>query len=560
MENKKNDSGAEVTVKSAVKSNPPNRRKTFREIFTFRNISILFFLISFLIVGYYIIFPSRGEFHADCTDTIMWAQVIYDTGNIFDADFEYACLLAFGGQWLMVPFIAIFGMGMTAQVLGMFTFFILFIASLYGMLRTMKISFPWSLTIISVTILMLSSSKKLREIFWGHIIYYSLGMLYAFVGLALIFRMINIISNEKKPENKKNFIITGALLLIWCILAGANQLEILTLFLIPAIGALIVERFFCFEKYKSKKELLANLIILGIVVVGTGAGYLLGNAIIGDISASYASGSSNLTNTDDWWEHLSRFFPHLAYLIGMPDTSGTPLLSLDGINALLRIMMSAILIAIPVITTILWPKIKNRQIRIFIVFHWIMTFFIMIGYICGMLSSANWRLSPIVCTSVIMMAILAQWIWENTDKKRLGVLTMLPLLVLSLWSVKDISAMPKDYNQDGGLYAVSDYLVENNLTYGYATFWSANAMTVISDSKAETRCIRVSDEGICTPNYYQSRKSWYEDQPDQPNYFLLLSQYEFECMVNNSNPLLDEPHYQADVDGYIILTFEHNIF
>jgi hypothetical protein len=530
-----------------------------RKFLTFGNISFLFLIVSFLFVGYYIIFPSRGEFHADCTDTLMWAEATYDSGKIFNEDFEYACLLAFGGQWIMVPLIAVFGVTMKTQILGMYIFFIIFMVSLFAMLKMMKIPTSWSMLTLSVTMLMLSCSKKLREIFWGHVIYYSLGMLYAFVGLALIFRLINII-DDNKSGRKKKFIITGILLFIWCVLAGANQLEILTLFLIPAMGAIIGERFFSFEKYKSKKELYANIMILAIVVMGTVAGYLLGNVIIGDIKAGYASANSNLTVTDDWGTNFMKIFPFFATLIGLPNTDRIPIMSVDGINAVLRIMMTAILIAVPFITTFLYPKIKNRQIRIFIIFHWIMTFFIMIGFVCGMLSGANWRLSPILCTSVIMMTILAQWIWNNTDKKRIGVLTMLPLLVISFWTINDIGKMPKDYNQDTGLYVVADYLVENNLTYGYATFWNANSITVISDSKTKARNIEVTDDGEYKTKYYQSRKSWYEDQPEQENYYMLLSQYEYECLKNNANPLLDEQHTEASVEGYMILVFDKNIF
>lgn len=63
-------------------------------------------LLAAAAVGYYILFPGWGYFHSDCTDTILWAQASYDAGALFNPDFEYACLLPFGGQLLMLPFIA----------------------------------------------------------------------------------------------------------------------------------------------------------------------------------------------------------------------------------------------------------------------------------------------------------------------------------------------------------------------------------------------------------------------------------------------------------------------
>ena len=119
--------------------------------------------------------------------------------------------------------------------------------------------------------------------------------------------------------------------------------------------------------------------------------------------------------------------------------------------------------------------------------------------------------------------------------------------------------MPADYNQHSGLYIVADYLENNNLTYGYATFWNANSLTVISDSKSKVRSIRVSDEGEYSINYYQSQRSWFDDQPNQENYFLLLNGNEYENIKNNNNLVLQIPHTEVNVEGYTILVFNENI-
>ena len=50
-------------------------------------------LLSFGIIAYYTVFPSRGAFHSDCTDTLMWALASHEGGSLFNPDFKYACLL-----------------------------------------------------------------------------------------------------------------------------------------------------------------------------------------------------------------------------------------------------------------------------------------------------------------------------------------------------------------------------------------------------------------------------------------------------------------------------------
>ena len=47
--------------------------------------------------------------------------------------------------------------------------------------------------------------------------------------------------------------------------------------------------------------------------------------------------------------------------------------------------------------------------RILIWSHWASTALVMVGYICGLLSAANWRLSPVVGTSMVISLAFLQW-------------------------------------------------------------------------------------------------------------------------------------------------------
>ena len=75
----------------------------------------LFMVASLATVIYYIIYPSAAYFHADCSDTIFWAQASFDGKTLFNPDFSYAAMLPFGGTMLMIPFIGIFGVSMTTH-------------------------------------------------------------------------------------------------------------------------------------------------------------------------------------------------------------------------------------------------------------------------------------------------------------------------------------------------------------------------------------------------------------------------------------------------------------
>ena len=130
------------------------------------------------VVIFYIIFVSRGYYHMDCTDTILWAQAMLDGKTIVNPEFNYAGIIPFGGQLIMLPFVAIFGYSMKAQIMGMVVFAILFTAALVYFLRAINMSWRWVSVSTAAVLLVTCASEKLREIYWCHILYYSLGAIF----------------------------------------------------------------------------------------------------------------------------------------------------------------------------------------------------------------------------------------------------------------------------------------------------------------------------------------------------------------------------------------------
>jgi len=97
-----------------------------------RALPIIAGVLSLLGVGlvlYYIIGPSQYYMTGDCTDSLLWSQATYESGKLVSPDFHYAAVIPFGGNLIFLPFIAIFGYGITAQICGLALFAVL----LFGM-------------------------------------------------------------------------------------------------------------------------------------------------------------------------------------------------------------------------------------------------------------------------------------------------------------------------------------------------------------------------------------------------------------------------------------------
>ncbi|MGN1403272.1 MAG: hypothetical protein ACI4XB_02995 [Ruminococcus sp.] len=527
------------------------------------------------IVVYYILFPSKGEFHSDCTDTIYWAKASYDSGTIFNSDFSYACLLPFGGSLLMLIFMPFFGLSMTTHTLGMLLFFLLFLTGFCLMLKEMHWNYRWICAAAAVLLAVVSSSEKLREIFWGHTIYYSLGILFLFYGLFLLFRLWNLLEKkgtldtpEKERKRRTHTWITFAVLLIFFLLCSTDQITALTIFALPILAAIFLERLLDRHTPLLSNKNCSALVLLMILGVMILCGLKLGKIWAGSITAGYADAYSSFAAQSTWLEHVQSFPLAWLSLLGLEDIPGTALMDGDSIKNIIRMAAAILLLVLPIVATCCYPKYEGKsgkQIRILIWAHWIMTALIMVGYICGNLSAANWRLSPIVCTSAVVSIVYVQWAISNsTSMNRIAGVLCIPVVCFCGMSIWNVAALPKDYYKENVQYQLVEALEEHGLTYGYATFWRANAMTVISDSEILVRNVKVDESGV-RPAGYQTENSWYEDQPDQEEYFLLLDQGEYDTLVNRADGLLQQAQRFfsiADDNGtnYWVLVFAENIF
>ena len=528
--------------------------------------SMLLIAFTLGITSYYILFPSRGYFHSDSTDTIMWAEASYEAKALFNANFAYACLLPFGTSLIMTALIPFTGVSMTTHVVGMLIFFLLFAGGLVLLLRKMGWNQNWISIALFVEIMICSGSGKLREIYWGHTIYYSLGVLFIFVGLALIFMQMDYSRELQATEDEtKEKIFRKKLLFctigigIWFMLTGMDQISAITIFAIPVIGAI-----FCVRWFDNETEILSfrnfqSFVLILIMIVGTVAGYFLTKVLANGIVAGYEEAYSQYSDMAYWMDNLRKFPTAWLSLLGVSVQANTPLMSAESVCELIKIILGILLLILPVFALLNWKNIQDEKEKIIILTYWLMTLLIMMGYVMGKLSEANWRLSPIVGMSTLVSVIFLKWSFKQIHWKRISCLFMIPVLFVSGSNAFTMAEMPADNTSQNGLYFLEKKLAENHLTYGYATFWNANAITIISDSEIKCRSIEIDESGIWQ-RPYQSNWDWYKDQPEQENYFLLLSGAEVETLTNINDPLLSYPHEEISAGTYKIWVFDENLF
>ncbi len=518
-----------------------------------------------IIVGY-IVGPMEGYLHADYTDTIYWANASFESGKVFNPDFKYAALLPFSANLWFIPLIAMFGVSMKAQVIGMIVFLIVFAASTYFMLRSFGWSIPWTGTAVIITILLLSGSDKLREMMWGHVIYYSLALVLFCLGIGAVKRL----SDMKLSLNVKSIaaVILTAVLFIG---VAADGFQIIALVTLPCLGALIAE-FICDRKNKLvSMEAIKVYSIGGGILVSTLIGMMLLNVWKGDLNADYTNLYSNLAPLGEWWDNLMEFPQKYLSLMGVDHNGSVPIFNVDTIMILVRMVSALACLVLPVVLLFNYKRIEEKGTRLLLWGHIIISAATMFGFVCGYLSggaSTNWRITTMAGSGVLTSVATLKFFIDRRKREdgivgaRIMALVCALLVMGSTVNALQISRMPKDYGRDNILHELTDVLEENDLEYGYATFWRSQAITLLSDSRVKTRMILAdSSKGVWT-DYYQNCYSWYEDVEGVDRYFVLLS--DSEDYSTSLNDLWEEfkrenDHEVIELEGYVIYIFNRNI-
>lgn len=520
------------------------------------SISAAFALLGVFTVLFYIFGPGIGYMHSDCTDTILWAQASYDSGKWISPYFYYAAQLPFGGNLLMLPLIPIFGVSITTHSLGMTFFLILFTASIFLACRAAGLPLAYRFDCIGLTLLVISSSEKMWEIFWGHVIYYSLGAMFLFFGFAIL------ISLERRYREKKLtwYALALAGLYFMCVTLDGGQMLILVT--VPLFAGFFLERFFDAENPINCKENKAFGILAALLAVASLLGLIWLFGILQAHTAGYADAYSVWSAMNDWPQHLLDLPNAWFRLFGLEINERKPMFSIVSVGYLLRLVSAIVIAILPIGLLIRYKHIKDRPLKIFLWSHLVLTAAIVFAFVFGLLYTANWRLSPIIASGLLLLVFTLYYeIKKRSIAQRLIVLVTVPLALTALLNSAVILGKGFYYNRDKAVYQVAAFLEQNDLTYGYASFWNSQLITLYTGEKVKARNVSFNDVGIQHENY-QTSTTWFGPQEGVDRYFVLMSSSEYKTWRNSASGQIELENALEvfrNVHGFVIVVVDHDL-
>ncbi len=344
-------------------------------------------------------------------------------------------------------------------------------------------------------------------------------------------------------------------------LCASNGNSVMPLTVIPLFAGIIGEKLLRQEPLSLKQSsgFWCSVMILFLVSV---VGYLWGTNLASAYPSEYADGYLIYSDISNWPDNFLRLFTSWLTLLGAAPAANDPIVSLSGFSVLLKICAGIFLAGIPVFMLISYSKIKSRAIRIYTLTHWTLTAVILFGWIFGELSNLTWRLSPLVYSSAVMTAFFFHWVLTEQRgliMKRLACVSVLTVIATCLLIFSEVVSLPSNYLAVNPHFALAAFLKEKNLTYGYAEFWEAAALTVITDSDIQVRNILINDD-FYSIHFYQTNINWYRDQENVEQYFIVVSSSLYEHMVSVEHFLIQTMDEIYQAENYIILVYNHNLF
>lgn len=515
--------------------------------------------LSVAAVFYYVLIGARTTFYADCSDTLYWAMASFESGAIFSRDFVYATLQPFGGMLLMLPFIPLFGFSLTTHLIGMALFAVIFMLALWFFCSALDISLRQKGLLFSGLLLLISSSAKLRELMWEHVIYYSLGILFSMLFFGLCFRLQKLMASPKPQQKKlKNRLYLG-LLGVLSLLVATDGMQVLLLCTFPVVAALIAERFFDNSTPLTDQRNRPALIMASLMVVATLGGLALLSLLSRGIHTNYTEIHMLFSPTTQWPENIMKLPAYWSTLVGFSARPEESIVSLPAVVELLRLVLATLLVVVPVVAAIDYKQIKNRQLHLLLWYHGALSAVLLLSHIVGSTANANWRFMPAVFSSLVVTLLYMIERWKLPSARRLTALVAAVIIALSAVNLRTMLTTPARNGQNQIFYSLVAQLEASGLSYGYADFQVSQPLTVLSSNRVKTRYVMIDENGIA-PFYYQGDRDWYGEQPGADRYFVVVTLEQYEALASSEQwPQLEETMVeQVTVQGYYILIFSES--
>tara|TARA_R110001583_G_scaffold132895_1_gene284807 strand:+ start:3531 stop:5507 length:1977 start_codon:yes stop_codon:yes gene_type:complete len=510
---------------------------------------------------YYNFETYKLSFNSDAAVKNLMAREVFESGRIILSDWYYANgdIWVLFGPIVTAPLLLFFDNSFFLHGMSATIYSLLLMFSIWKLISIFEIEYRYKISILAL----ISSgiSDQLANALYGEHAYGLQLIIYIW-----IFILVNNIYFQTTKTGRSNF--KQALLSLVVILSTCtNPSRFFIVQFIPILLSLFIthsifhSRYFDGNKIKSLhhsllfSNLFASFLIGALIYV-----FLLGHVEM-------------ITGVKPIWQSFTDFINNILGFLeawfsigfGWFDT-GTAVSSLNGFYKCIMFFFSLFILTFP--PFLLFNKFKNEMhLKYILLLVYINTsFFILLALMLlttlhqnSYLGTARYY-APVFVLFVVASLIFA---FKSLKGKAIRVFFSVGLLLISSVTAFKVLVAPQDepmglerYNKTINIIKL---LKDNGLSYGYATYWNAGKITVLSDFDIKVRQVHLSSTYI-EPMRWLSSQSWYEASKKTKRNFILLNENEaklFDLTLFKNRFNLN--YEELFIDGYHVYIFNQDL-
>lgn len=520
---------------------------------------LLAFNIACLI--WYVVSGYDALIHSDSAVKVLLANEIVMGGHFFPGDWNYVNgdLFILFGHVFIVPLLAFMRPGFNVHaVAGLLTSMLILLS--IGLLgHQLKLS--WTRLLSILVIFAAGLSGFAAENLYGQTAYGAV----LFVTCLIIFLSLKILT--EKYLNNKLMLLIGLSLIVLLAVWG-NPLRALVSYVLPLFSALILTQFFPWSESRQRniKTSSVQLMVVSAVLI---FGIWLHKYTIADVNDISGVASARWLSYDGFLKNISFVWKGIFAIFGGLPPANESILGAWGIYFALRLIAAILLIGlIPgAISSLLRSnKVEYQFLAVYAITAFLIALFVQlftsVPDMSDPVQSSRYLVPSLFLFVIIVfvsdLKIRAQFLKASI---LIFVFVMFGGAAIPVYSRSGLSSEP--FLNRGSIresrILLIDFMKNNSLEYGYAGYWSAGVMSVLSDGDTLVRQVNI-ENGIPMPMRHLSSNQWYTQKAWKGRTFLMLTDAESDLVDWQKMKLYgSEPISKLKSEGYNFYVFEDNL-
>jgi len=477
-------------------------------------------------VGYLIFYIFGGSgyknsFHSDSAAKVLLAQEIYETGKFFPASWNYvnADIWILFGHIFIIPLLFFFQPGyLVYSISSLISAFLLLIIC-WKFSENFEVSRSQRLCFLAAVASGFSGS--FAENLFGQVSY----GVFVILILAEILIIENLLNSIK---SQKRFLFALGLLI--AITTASNAGRSFIVFILPLLGGFSL----CLLRKKTQAERLINPLIAISVGFGVGVGFHF--YLLSFLQNVQGAGDAKWVSFDAMIKNCVFSLNGTMGLLGAIPTAGQKITNIRSVYEACRLIAG--ISSIILFFHILIIQIKNNKNQFFLGFLLTSLF---LSYFLYITTSLLIQTAPLQTARYLVPSVFAGiclLLLTPVNKLSLLMRTILSFVMINFFISAPFAYIYSNLSSEfkgsqSGQFCeqrqLAKFLQSRKLEYGYASFWNAGIISVLTSGQTRVRQVLFID-GIPIPHRHLSSDRWYNSGYYKGQTFLILNSAEEEVI------------------------------